>query len=412
MAAVIQRIVDQHAEDAAFLWLLRDRAVAGPGYRLRELARLDERVEAGLDGLRVAGEAGWRTAIEALRQYREPGEAFAAAVLAFESGAEARIGAVLAVAEGEAGLGRAVVSALGWIPAPQLRGTVSALLDSAEPGRRALGVAACSVHRVDPGRRLVALMDDAPEVRARALRLAGEVGRSDLAGRVAAGIEDVEGESRFWAAWAAALLGERRRGLASLEAEVLAGGPRAGRALDLALRVMGRAEATAWLGRLGGETGKVRLVVAGAGIVGNPGVVPWLIRRMEDPAVARLAGESFSMITGVYLDEEGLAGAAAEPDEPGEDAASRHDEDLPVPDVAAVRKWWERHGGGLRDGERYLGGKVIGESGLREVLARGRQRQRLAAALELAVMRAGAGVFECRARGRMQERAVSKVYGE
>ena len=246
-------------------------------------------------------------------------------------------------------------------------------------------------------------------MRARALRLAGELGRSDLPGAGAAGTEDTEAGCRFWAAWAAALLGERRRALPALESEVAGGGPQAARALEVGLRVMDRAQATDWLRRLKTDPANIRLVVAGAGIIGDPAILPWLIRQMEDPALARLAGESFSMITGADLEAEGLAAAAPEAEAPGDDAAARHDDGLPVPDTAAVRGWWQRNSGNLQDGGRYLGGKPIAPSGLQEVLATGPQRQRLAAALELALKRPEAPLFEVRARGRLQQRALREA---
>jgi hypothetical protein len=49
---IIPEIIDQHAEEAAFLWLRRDAAVHQPHYDIEDLAELDERVEAHLDGLR------------------------------------------------------------------------------------------------------------------------------------------------------------------------------------------------------------------------------------------------------------------------------------------------------------------------------------------------------------------------
>ena len=55
---IIDEIVSQHAEEAALLWLPRSNAVSAPHYSLKDLAKLDGRVEAHLDGLRVAGEAG------------------------------------------------------------------------------------------------------------------------------------------------------------------------------------------------------------------------------------------------------------------------------------------------------------------------------------------------------------------
>lgn len=43
-AAVIPTIISQHAEEAAFLWILRKTAVRAPHYLPRELAKLDDRV--------------------------------------------------------------------------------------------------------------------------------------------------------------------------------------------------------------------------------------------------------------------------------------------------------------------------------------------------------------------------------
>ena len=55
-STVIKAIIEQHAEEAAFLWTTRDRAVHSPNYSLKDLSGLEERVEAHLDGLRVAEE--------------------------------------------------------------------------------------------------------------------------------------------------------------------------------------------------------------------------------------------------------------------------------------------------------------------------------------------------------------------
>lgn len=47
---IIPHIISQHAEEAAFLWLLRDNACCAPHYSLKDLAKLDDRVEAQLTG--------------------------------------------------------------------------------------------------------------------------------------------------------------------------------------------------------------------------------------------------------------------------------------------------------------------------------------------------------------------------
>jgi len=115
LSGIIEKIVSQHAEEAAFLWTMRERAVGAQHYSLRSVARLDERLEAHLDGLRVAGEPGWEICKEALG-LEGPGEVFAAAVLAFESGHEDWMTTVLEVATRSPELARGLVSALGWIP--------------------------------------------------------------------------------------------------------------------------------------------------------------------------------------------------------------------------------------------------------------------------------------------------------
>ena len=116
-------MLTSHADEAAFLWVLRDAAVGAPHYKLEHLARLDNRVEAHIDGLRVAGEAGWELALEQLG-YEEAGEVFAAGVLALESRDPARIDRVLEVAERVPETARGFVSALGWVEQAHLQGTV------------------------------------------------------------------------------------------------------------------------------------------------------------------------------------------------------------------------------------------------------------------------------------------------
>src|SRR5262245_30085067 len=111
----IPRVLAIHAEEAAFLWLLRDAAVDAPHYKIGELSRLDNRVEAHIDGLRIAGDDGWEIVWKQAEGRSEPGELFAAAVMAFENGDTKRIDAVLNLAATKPELGRAVVSATGWL---------------------------------------------------------------------------------------------------------------------------------------------------------------------------------------------------------------------------------------------------------------------------------------------------------
>lgn len=82
---ILENIVRQHAEQAAFLWTVYDRALLypdeNPDMDADRLARVVEQLEAHLDGLRVAGADGLRIAEERLAEYREPGELFVVRML-------------------------------------------------------------------------------------------------------------------------------------------------------------------------------------------------------------------------------------------------------------------------------------------------------------------------------------------
>lgn len=149
MRYVIDSILQQHAEEAAFLWLLRNNAVHTPHYALKDLTKLDERIEAHLDGLRTAEDAGWECCRAGLGQ-QEPGEVFAAAVMAFERGDENRINEVLAVGGTSVALSRGLIAALGWLPFLQAKLHIDRLLRSEFPMQRRIGIAASAVHRQDP----------------------------------------------------------------------------------------------------------------------------------------------------------------------------------------------------------------------------------------------------------------------
>ena len=241
---------------------------------------------------------------------------------------------------------RGLISALGWVAPERLRGTVKTFLDSASPQRRMLGLAACSVHRVDPASYLRARVEDAePIVRARALRLVGELGRAELAREVRAALRDEDAAAQFWAAWSAGLIGERDAAIPILQGHAEGTGAYKWRALDLVLRIMPQPAAMHWLRGLNSHPEHARLAVVACGIVGDPAFVPWLIGRMEMPELARVAGESFSLITGVDLAYDDLetdapegfeAGPTDNPDD--ENVALDPDENLPWPDPALIQQ--------------------------------------------------------------------------
>lgn len=408
---IVPAVVERHAAEAAWLWFLRSRAVHEPHYRLEQLARLDDRVEAHLDGLRVAGGPGWEIARAAAVEGGDPGSVFAAAVLAFERGEPAEIEAIIAAGSAAPETRRALASALGWLPADRAFRRIRPLLTETDPGRRWVGLASAALQRRNPGvpALTAALNGDDPALRARALRAVGELGLVDLHLAVRSSLKAKDPAGRFWAAWSTAILNGHRDALAALQALAEAGGPRALAAADLAARRLPPREARIWLRTLVREGNLPRLGVAVAAALGEPESVPWLVEQMKDPDLARPAGEAFGLITGARLDDDGLASprpadqpAVPSESEDDEDVAVDPDENLAWPDPARVKAWWGANRGRFAAETRHLLGRPIEAESLRRALRSGLQRQRAAAALELALLEPGQPLFEVRAPGHVQ----------
>jgi uncharacterized protein (TIGR02270 family) len=155
----------------------------------------------------------------------------------------------------------------------------------------------------------------------------------------------------------------------------------------------------------------LRAAAIGVGALGDPELMSVLFQMMHINDVARVAGEAFSMITGVDLAYDDLerdmpegfqAGPTEDPAD--ENVAMDADENLPWPHPDLVARWWSVHSGRFAAGRRYLRGHEIGEASLVETLYDGFQRQRAAAALELGLLQPRRALFEVRARGDWQRR--------
>jgi uncharacterized protein (TIGR02270 family) len=408
-ATFVPAVIEQHAAEAAFHWLIRNAAVEAPHYYLIDLGRVDSRVDAHMDGLRVAADAGWDISKEAL-SLKEAGEIFAAAVLAFESREDDRIQTVLELGSSSVELSSAIVSALGWLSYVQAEEHITGLLTASSHFLHRVGIAASAIHRKDPGESLIhALGDDDLLLRARALRAVGELGRTDLLSSVQKNLTSKDHNCRVSAAWSAALLHDLDS-VSILQSFVGLDVPYGEEAVTLALRQMELATASRWQKELAENPELVRLAVIGAGALGSPTTIPWLIEKMRVPELARVAGESLTMMTGVDIAYEDLEGDRPEGFESGptEDPKDENiemdpDEDLPWPNPELIQKWWNNYRGNFQNGARYLIGKPITEEWLHQVLRIGRQRQRAAAALELVLRRPGQPLFEVRAPGFRQQ---------
>jgi len=408
-------VVQQHAEESAMLRHVRSVLVRAPHVRLRHLRRLDDRIAAHLDGLAVAGRYGTALCTAALER-PGAGEVFAVAVRAIDERDDAALDRLIALAALLPDAKRGLLSAFGWVSATQLQGIVSRLLGAAEPIRRELAISACRLHGVDPGTPLMAAIRyDDSALRSAALRAAGDLGRVDALGAALEALGHADDELAFRAACCALVLGDRGDALVALEAMAQREGAFRAQATCLLLLATPFQRGREFVRRIAQAsppgTSLKREVIRACGLLGDTQFVPWLIELMSDDALARIAGESFSLITGADLAALDLerkppkdfqSGPNDDPED--DDVAMDEDESLPWPQRDLVHRWWQANGGLMPIDARCFMGAAPTPEHCVQMLRDGTQRQRIVAARQQCLLVPGTPMFAVGAPAWRQQR--------
>jgi uncharacterized protein (TIGR02270 family) len=409
-------VVRQHLDDAAILHAARAGLVEARHIKLHHLRRFDDRITAHLDGLAIAGDQA-RPLCRAALEQPAPGAVFVAAVSAVTSRDGTWLKQLCSLADAVPECRPGLFSAFGWSEQAQLHGLVAELLKSSSATERAAGIAACSMHRVDPALGPARRLEDSDALpRARAYRTCGEIGKREFLSRLAAAASDEDESCRFWAAWSAVLLGDRQRGLDHLEGVAMQDGAFRLKAYLLGLIAMSPARAHERVRELAQQPEQIRWVIRGAGMIGDPAYIPWLIEQMANNSLARLGGDSFSLITGADLAALDLERKPPENFESGPNddpndfnVAMDEDDGLPWPDVERIARWWAQNSSRFVPGQRYFVGAPVTREHCIEVLKTGYQSQRILAAHHLCLLEPGSVLFEWRAPAWRQAQALAAL---
>jgi uncharacterized protein (TIGR02270 family) len=301
---IVAEIVKQHVEMAAFQWAQRDTLMEPDPPDMRAVRSVDQRLEANLDGLRIAGSAAWPLIESYFAEYGEKGELFLYAWFAIELDDTERVAKAVEFGRAaETPLG--LFGALNWHRAGRIASYVRDWIGSHDGFRRLLAVSACLGHRVDPKRMLERLVRD-PDARVRALamRLAGALKRADLGDHVRAGLDAAEADVRFWSAWSLTEIGQGAMATSELKKVALGRGPDALTALRAIVNTGPEKDVRAWMGILMKSPKTSAVAVRGAGMFGDKSVRPWLIDRMAEPENCLAAASAFLELHG-EVDDQG-----------------------------------------------------------------------------------------------------------
>jgi uncharacterized protein (TIGR02270 family) len=182
----------------------------------------------------------------------------------------------------------------------------------------------------------------------------------------------------------------------------------------LGLQAMDVTRAHTVLKGLATDPSRIRRLIQGSGIVGDPAYAPWLIGHMADDRLARAAGEAFTLMTGADLGELGLerhrpedfdAGPTDDPDD--SNVSMDPDADLRWPDQQKVERWWAGNGSRFQPGQRYFMGAPVTREHCIAVLKNGYQRQRILAAHYLCLLEPGTPLFNTSAPAWRQQRLLA-----
>lgn len=396
-----REIFESVSDDASFLWILRSVVVNQPDYQSADLMALDARIDATFNALMTAPEESWDICASAM-SIQQSGELFAAANIAFRSLDVRKIQQAVeaGMQSKEAFIGLA--GALAWLPGRLCHSWIKKFLTSKDLDHKHLAVTVCSLRREDPREYLTAIVQREDCIAhkplyARSLRLIGELKRMDLAAVVQVALQSKDPMILFWATWSSLVLGNKSV-INNLKTFVLSKNPYQVRAIELAFRILPIDEARELIKLLARNPQQIRQAIQASGTFGDPHAINWLITQMRVPALMRLAGEAFSTITGIGLEEHKLAleelpqldnqlpATAANDDLQDGDVNLSDDDRLPFPNADKIAAVWQRYQQRFTPGRRYFMGQQINSEHLFNIYTSGNQRQRRAAALELALL--------------------------
>jgi len=388
-------IYEQYFNEAAFLWVLRSVSLNQPHINKKDIITLEKRIQSQLEGLLTSIDISWSICEESVG-LNQAGEIFTSLYVAMNSNNLNNVKKIVESGlESESGI-KELTSAIEWLPVSVSNSWLKLLLRGKDLHHKHLGSEVCSFRRIDPGEALLSILkrEDCKQnykFYSSALKLAGELKRQDCISLIHNALKNKDYEVYFWANWSCILLGSSKNA-ENLKSYVFNTGKLQNQAIDICFRVLPINMAKEWISELSKNNNKIRAAIRAIGILGDPHAVTWLINKMTDSLNAKLAGESFSLITGLDLTQNNLA--SKEPDNypviPGNDEEDHDvrldsDENLPYPNVKNIESSWKKIYKNFVVGKRYFMGSLITSEHLKEYVENGMQRQRHYASLELAL---------------------------
>jgi uncharacterized protein (TIGR02270 family) len=393
MERVLWSVVEEHLDEAEYLYRRWEDALDAPEFGLRKALKWEERLKAQLDGVAAAGPAAVERLLEPALEAEDPNRVCAAALALLYSDLPDAVERIVERLP-EADAPEPLLRALCLSPRP-VTAALTPLLTASTPGQQAWALNVMAFGPVAYSQHLVAFLSaKEPAVAASALRAVRYAGAS-VAIWVQRGLNAADLRVRD-AAIESGLLGENRAAWAAAQRAVEQGELRS----DLPLHVLAMSGEAADVERLGAllQSEEERSAALFAlGFTGSRRAVELCLPLLRHAKLNRLAGEAVSAVTGLELKGEFVLPeveaseepVAVEDEPPASELLPALDERLPRPNAQAVESWWAANQQRFAPNRRCLAGREWSPEAVFEALMRGPMRRRHVLALEAAIRSRG-----------------------
>jgi len=403
-------ILEEHMEEADFLWQQRQNALYDRVYNLDDLAELEERLLAHLDGLVLGEKEAWKLLGPKLSSGEE-GEVFSAAFVALDSRDPSKIDLVnKTFLEAEDNVLNGICYAFKHTMNQEVENILRSMLNSDNGRIQAASIDCLSLRRIsiDTNRLQAFLSKKDTRIIAATVSAVGRLRINQLSEEAERFLENEIMEVRREAIKTGLLLGSRK----SLDAcrRIIINRTEGADQLIEYLGLMGQPDDANILINTMNDPGLVRNAITALGLLGNISTVELLIQSASDPKLSRLAGEAISRITGVDIVSEKFVAEkpvesqipSSETEEEEEEDLSDPDEDIPFPDVEKLKGWWRSNASRYDKRVRYRNGQPYSNQVLKEILKNGNLPARHHAAFEIALLNPSSPYLETHAFSTLQ----------
>lgn len=405
---VTLKTLHQHLEDAAFCWWRFQKSQWSPLYNCQSLNERIERLDANLEGLRIAGKFAIEPAFERLNRYKSAGDVFVFTyVLIACKAAKEAIDYVTALEQfitkyphTAQCAGAAILWAtqhqkslsFGSDYLPDLWQLVRRWTESTDHFQL---IALPSVLAATPHSAIQVLTkmlcSSDQGVRSSALHLAGDWQVHQLQQRCIDALDSNDLKCRAAASYALVLFGNND-GLSHLrDAIPIATGDEKMRYLLFWSTLSDRNSFTQWLSTGPSTPEQLRLQIKGTALRGDPAFLPFLASCLILPSLSRLAAYAISHITGADIEEINDIDLPSDDTHVEQDISEEalekidnsypEDVGLPIPNSAKLKTWTKNYSS---THNCLLNGKPLTADVAEITIEHGNQLQRWQAGLYLA----------------------------